>query len=408
MRAFLLGAGASHAYVDSPSGVRPPLARGFFEAYCALPLSQDLHVLVGFTVNYVRDTRSLDPVNFCSWNENIEDFLSEIDSQLSDASRLESMDFGDLVTYSRAYDEMIFLFSSVLNEIQNGPVSPQYSAFVSLLEPTDSLITFNWDTMLDRALYESGRWTPDSGYLLDFEALYENGWRKPSTILANATYELLKLHGSTNWLMPYWSVHFGYRKRAFGNPMVDPHNPPIFCFVRSDRTYPTFKDRSRPGYQPFSYYYYPPDLPISGGPPPDRTWISVSVNLLSDEFVKVSEGGFPSAAMPAIVAPVRYKQYGIIGGALDKIWAEAESRVSVCDELVLIGYSFPPTDTRAWELLERACSRRDSRLRVTVVNPHADELVTRLIDGLGDQIDAAAVNGTVRSTTSWQTQGRER
>ncbi|MBA7578018.1 hypothetical protein ES708_19874 [subsurface metagenome] len=48
---YILGAGASYAYDQSPTGVRPPLARGFFQAYKDLPISEDLDVRVGDLIN---------------------------------------------------------------------------------------------------------------------------------------------------------------------------------------------------------------------------------------------------------------------------------------------------------------------------------------------------------------------
>jgi hypothetical protein len=177
MQVFLFGAGASHSYPLSPTGVRPPLAQSFFEVFNQLELGEDPNVLVGSIVIYVRDTRGVSPLDFGGWNENIEDFLTEIDERIGTKEAALKLDVVERVHYSKAYQEMIFLFTSVLNEIQNGPACPNYSSLVRRLSTDDVLITFNWDTLLDRALWESGQWNPGDGYGIEFKGFFDNVWR---------------------------------------------------------------------------------------------------------------------------------------------------------------------------------------------------------------------------------------
>ena len=64
----------------------------------------------------------------------------------------------------KAHHELIFLFAYVVNVIQNGPVSKAHINLASVLSPSDGIVTFNWDTLMDRALAESTEWRVDSGY----------------------------------------------------------------------------------------------------------------------------------------------------------------------------------------------------------------------------------------------------
>lgn len=73
---YILGAGASFTYDESPTGVRPPLANGFFGAYCSLDISGDIQVRVGDIVTYVRDEYGLQPENFSAFDENVESFMT--------------------------------------------------------------------------------------------------------------------------------------------------------------------------------------------------------------------------------------------------------------------------------------------------------------------------------------------
>lgn len=393
MEAFLFGAGASHSYSQSPTGVRPPLARGFFQAYHDLDISGDRYVLVGAIVNYVRDTRGVDPFKFGDWKENIEDFLTEIDERIGDPERALSLAIDKRFHYARAYSEMIFLFATVLNEIQNGPVCANYSKLVRSLTRDDVLITFNWDTLLDRALHEGGRWHPVDGYGVNFVKSFDNGW-KDIEAQSPTQNVLLKLHGSTNWLMPYFSLHFQKGIRTFTNPAVDPLTRPMFCFINSDSTYETYENRSRAGYAPFSYYYYPPDIPIAAGDRPGYKLISVISAPDLSEHAKTTIGGYPYSSMPLVIAPVRHKEYGLMGNALDGLWQRASTALRECQRLTIIGYSFPPTDIRAWQLLDQACAQRKSALPLTIVSPSADDLARRMIERLGNQIAVTPENGT--------------
>jgi hypothetical protein len=380
MKVFLFGAGASHSYSLSSSGVRPPLAKGFFDAYKKLSIVNDPHVLVGAIVAYVRETRGISPIDFSDWSENIEDFLTEIYEQIGNKKRILELPIEQRYHLSKAYDEMVFLFSSVLNEIQNGSVCDNYNSLVHSLNPDDILITFNWDTLLDRALWESGRWYPTNGYGLEFGGFFDNGWQQnpKNPIKANSINKLIKLHGSTNWLMPYMALHLMTGERVFINKVVDPSTRPIFCFIKSDDVYATYQNRSKTGYTPFSYYYYPPDIPITKPMRGSHTQVGIVNNMISPDHLKVTVGGFPFASMPLLIPPVRHKEYGILGNALDVLWQQALDALINCEELTIIGYSFPVTDIRSWRLFEEASRNRRTPLQVKVVDPYPDQLVQRI------------------------------
>jgi hypothetical protein len=70
---------------------------------------------------------------------------------------------------------------------------------------------------------------------------------------------------------------------------------------------------------------------------------------------------------PVIVPPMLYKRFEEL--PLPQIWSEARSALATCRRLIIVGYSFPPTDFRTKRLfLEAFCDT--SRLEeVLVVNP---------------------------------------
>ena len=74
-----------------------------------------------------------------------------------------------------------------------------YARLVARLEPKDTLITLNYDTLLDAALVRSG-WDPAKGYdLLGSAEKFKWSMPKPERRPSLNDVRLLKLHGSLNW-----------------------------------------------------------------------------------------------------------------------------------------------------------------------------------------------------------------
>lgn len=393
---YIFGAGASRAYGQSPSGVFPPLARDFFKTYGNLPIAGDFEVRVGDIVNYVKDVFAVQPGRFGEFNQDIEQFMTQLDLQLRYlAGQVAEGDatpevFANFVQSNKAYDQMIFLIAHVLNEIQNGPVSVEYRAIATNCRPSDTLITFNWDTLLDRAMYETGVWSPDTGYAVLFESILEKTWRPPT---ATKTQEplLLKLHGSTNWLVNYMTRHLthgdrgmvtrnqreGYKAVIFDakfkqiedqlesspeirigtwgmSPPPEPSHPDALplCLVDASQHYPSYNDRYRPGYAAFSYFF-PPNHP--------RTEVPL---------------------MPLVVAPTSFKLYDEFSHVLDPLWKYAEQALAQAQTVVIVGYSFPDTDIRALNLLRNSFATHTPS-KIEVINPQPTSICHRLIRDVG-------------------------
>src|SRR6185369_14688518 len=71
---------------------------------------------------------------------------------------------------------MHFLCANVINEAQNGIVSPCYRTLLRYCGPDDVFVTFNLDTILDRALAATGCWSPVPGYGISFDGVLDGAW----------------------------------------------------------------------------------------------------------------------------------------------------------------------------------------------------------------------------------------
>ena len=177
MRTFIIGAGASKAYSESPTNCRMPIANDFFQTFNKLNISNDLRVHVGDIINICKEDFKIDVMDFYNLSFNIEEFHSYIEQKL--IIQMQEGNIFNNIYYYKAYKQLIFLFTSVINEIQNGPISEVHKNLIFSLNEDDSIITFNWDTLIDRALNEYTDWKTDFGYCIKPEKIYKNKWIKP-------------------------------------------------------------------------------------------------------------------------------------------------------------------------------------------------------------------------------------
>jgi hypothetical protein len=396
-RVVVLGAGASCSYADSPTGQRPPLANEIIPAFFRLEISENRHVLVGNILNYVQQTRGIEPEDFRSWNSDIERFLTEIDQAIVAlvpriiANSLTDAEFQALTLLQNTYNQLIFLFASILNEIQNGPVSIPYALLASELGPNDTCITFNWDTLLDRALASTGKWSPANGYAIEPDAIFDDGWQQSSAFESQSCGpQYLKLHGSTNWLTPHHSIDFSTgRRRTLSSYAIDK----LYIFLRATREYKTYEGRYWGPYEPYSYCYYPPDLPCQRDDTP-HGYRSVRFVCAPDlpEHGKHMIDDKSVYSMPLIVPPVKDKQYLRYGKIFSLLWEKGSQALSECEELYVIGYSFPATDTVSKDLFRTALKKNRCKRRIVIWNPHAETLLDLFTKDFGVDRNLLYVN----------------
>ncbi len=99
-------------------------------------------------------------------------------------------------------DDFLNLLFPILTILDRGNDRPTgYDLLVESLTAGDSLITLNYDTMLDSALHRRG-WDPTSGYGITGS---KEKFKWPPLPLAEGQarlrVKLIKLHGSTNWFV---------------------------------------------------------------------------------------------------------------------------------------------------------------------------------------------------------------
>jgi hypothetical protein len=386
MKVYLLGAGASRSYNDSPTGLRMPLARDFFQAFSKLAIHTNLWVLTGAIINYVSSSRGIPPEDFSIFADDIEELHSEVQNRLIDSIR-NSDDLG-IVEYGGISNQLVFLFASVINEIQNGPVSKAHLMIAQTMDPEDKILTFNWDTLMDRALAESSEWRTEFGYLVKPRLVHRGGWvaselqPTPTTTVPI----LLKLHGSTNWISSYNIIEEGKISLIQSSDVSS-----FYAYESTDAPYATFAGRYMAGYAPFSYGYYPPNIPDDPGKRAKDGYVFVRFRPKFPWMPEGMTGDKGLVSMPLIIPPVKEKTYGLFGDLFKTIWSAAEDAIAEADHIIIIGYSFPRTDHRSSTLFARALARRKTMPRISIVDPTPDRAFHKMHIDLGISADQLSI-----------------
>jgi hypothetical protein len=167
--------------------------------------------------------------------------------------------------------------------------------FGERLKKKDTVITFNYDSCVERTLLACGKWSPKDGFGFQVDFAGENAGR-----LRKSGVKILHLHGSTGW----------YKTRAF---------------------YPGRTISLSPAF-------------LEG------------LDLLGVVDSTLPE--FPMDEQDILMHPTYLKTYELDGNAdtsLIEIWRLAGRSLSRADKVFVIGYSLPQADSAALALLLGAC-----------------------------------------------------
>lgn len=379
MNLFVIGAGCSKSYEESYSKQRMPIAKDFFKIFNKLDnLNASRWVLVGSIINalkLLKGTSSFDPFKD---DFDIEEIHSLFEEKLLDAAKRD--DFNDLMLYFKAYQELVFLFSCVVNEISNGPVSQAHINLAKTIQSNDSVITFNWDTLLDRALIDNSSWNTSNGYFVKPQKVFNDTWKDTNEDENYNGPYLLKMHGSANWLTGAITMKPGEAEFQ----MTQEVSPDTFYVYEDSKVpYDCWDGRWEKVYEPFSYGYYPPNLPLLGKPI-GRDRIAVSMMYRSPLHApKGNAGSSGLTSMPLIIPPVKNKTYDFFGKLFDSIWEKAEEQIINSDKIVFIGYSFPITDVKTVTLFKNAFSKRKTIPKVVIIDPFPKRIIDLMKFELG-------------------------
>lgn len=337
---LIIGAGCSRNYSQGTSnvaGLASPLDNDFFQMAkkiilqrvidpTLLPMIEllvdDLRRLYGYeppdlnTVSLFGDEQRIGRPAYERFLEVLDDkrlSLEKVMTQLSLEKEIflrlpPFLGYGEngKVNYSDLMAPLVELVAITISKALEGPPCLKHSKLANSMERGDAVLSFNYDILMDNALRNSNKLT-DGGYLVPFQRISENGgWERPEYNASDVV--LLKLHGSMNWLHCI--------------------NCNSYLLMRSEKIGPW--DVSLPKYCP-----------------------------------NCEE---PNCYERVIVPPLLTKNYS--AQPIDYLWRQANKYVSRVREIVILGYSFPPTDFAAETLLRSSLLYNlQNETHFTVVNP---------------------------------------
>ncbi len=164
--AFISGAGASHGEdllqlagsTADINSAKPPLLNGFFskELYDSIGYSrEEAEKEYGQIFEFLRRNRfPADPLDEKGWSSlNIEDILTWIEIHRG----FYSPEFDDAASLLQVKNAVVRYAGRILSRCTMNKYGQYSRRIVSCLKDQDSLITFNWDLLLDQELIRAGR-----------------------------------------------------------------------------------------------------------------------------------------------------------------------------------------------------------------------------------------------------------
>lgn len=384
MNVILMGAGASKAYGASRTGQRMPVALDFFKTYRNLDIYNNPWVLRGQLLSYIRKDLGLDPEEFLAGNIDIEDIHSQIEEKMLES--MNEVDSPDRLRYHAAFTEMSSIFACVVNTIQKGPVSQAHRNLAQALSPEDVLITFNWDTLMDRALESETSWRTDSGYGFSPKKIFRNQWEVPEKLSVGGHPKLIKLHGSANWLTSHSMIEKG---ELVFTQLSAPES--VWVVEDARAPYHCYAGRFMAGYERLSCGYYPPNIGDDSGKSPPEGYVFIQTRPKHSLMPEGTAGSDGLVSVPLIIPPVRQKRYDLFGPLFKKLWESAEAALTEADQITIIGYSFPKTDLKTHDLFKRAFVNRGNYPEIVILDPAPENALDVFNRSLGIPIQKIKV-----------------
>ena len=328
---LVIGAGCTVADVAKRSlKNRPPLDKGFFSiAQKTNPSS------VNKVKSYVKGVYGSDIL--IPENDSLEEVMATIYTDILNRNLRDSA--------TEAFRTLIALFNRRLADTTNQLPATRRRYLYRIIshflktgaKPCDmTIITFNQDIQIEKILekFQNTKTHNNIGKIFNFPFCYCMDFEsttKPSNtnifaggdINSNGI-ELLKLHGSLNW----YSTHT--------SPNVSPKA--------------MFK--------------------------PDRR-IRLTRRRKIDTQMRYTGGSRRQHTLPVIIPPINHKS-AILHNSIKPLWHKAEESLKRANEVVIFGYSCPPTDIESSSLIQRSL-RNGIHEALWVIDP-APSVLTRYIE----------------------------
>jgi hypothetical protein len=369
---YVVGAGINQVIKHrSYNGISPPMINNFFQValkmrnFASGEYTERIKGVYDYIYRYWKKDKSrLADVSF-----DIEECFTTIELHLNEAIKSNNIQKANEL-YGIQFRLKLFL-AEVLHEFEiHAPIAEIMRPFgIRLHAEKPVIISFNYDNFLEIALESSSGWSdkefPSEAIV---QRMHKRVRRSQSDDLSNeVSDDELDYHNYN------WTRRMGYDMRF---DVVRLEQAGVREYVDGNRFY------SRPSNKLYPWYI----LKLHGSinwfrylPIPSRPTVHVENKpilgrkekqiILDERFYQFNEPVTLHGWVldPLIITPTLYKEAQISQAVYEKItilWEKAKSALSNCKRLIIIEYSFPPTDFGTKKLFLEAFS-----------NHHLDELI---------------------------------
>ncbi|OCH12424.1 hypothetical protein [Aliivibrio sp. 1S128] len=360
---YLFGAGINRGIQDH-NGVKPPLATDLFVQALKCPRIGDDHYLekISSVFEYIRRYWKLDKADLKNGYFDLEACYTLLELQLAEAKEANNQE--QIYYLQDVVLKLTILFAETLQEMEHSiHNSESFRALGELIySQSADVITFNYDTLIESSIESASRVRSnipetykgkphDNGDISDEEIRYSHfNWNRPLAYGAKfdevklqragvSTYvdgerfysahpdglyqnTILKLHGSINWFV--YSGIKNYSFEADVNAVESKKGKTVLTEGRWWFNEPAEKD---------------------------------------GEIIE-----------PIIITPTLYKRYSE-NKLISSLWLQAKVTLMNCKQLVIGGYSFPPTDFAIRKLFLEAFEIHKPQ-EIIVINPDTSVVAT--------------------------------
>ncbi len=351
---FLLGAGFNQELKDWDD-LKPPMARNFFQLIRQSSQYQNkYHEQLRKVYAFIQEYWKLDEEEISKKEFDIEKLFTFIQLKISDIYKEELYD--ELADLRKISDSLVTVFINFLQGFDFHHVKFDiYRRFgEKLMELKPDIITFNYDLYLENILELA------SGVNAEIPDSFNN------------------LHNLDDYNLPDDIIRYSHFK--YNIPLAYGFKFDIVrIFMAGNRKY-----ESGERFYDFHELYTNPIIKLHGSLnwskisqfPVNRITLQAPTNqyagnlIISNEFWDTSFSndfkGYP--VTPNIVTPTLYKSGFFDKFPFKELWDMAKKKLSHCNKLIVIGYSFSPTDFHTEKLFLDSFKENELQ-ELIIVNP---------------------------------------
>ncbi len=274
----------------------------------------------------------------------------------------------------------------------------RHDFIVKMMSKGDSIISFNYDLIIDSSLFNSGLWGEIGGYgRFNWDMAFEELDYPNAKTITSSKYNLFKPHGSLNWSInsetntPQTIPSLGFNNNNDSLKIYEPTLRQKLTGKQGDSIKKTIKIRQlnkikkigvgTKGMAIKTYLFYEdlkrtvPEEDVSGFEGPQKPSESLSLYIAPPTLNKFGEKDLPEDMI--------------------EIWINMRVALSKAKKIICIGYSFPDTDVEFNTLFRIATHNNPNPdLQIEIVNP--DNSVVEKIKNLIPNRKVTKVSNTLK------------